>query len=214
MSTEPSHRKKFSTLLRAGARKVDSHPKSRSAKIELRYAVLSSIGRSNAHVFDAFAGSGGMYRAVWRKAASYVGCDVRWCKDSRLAYVADNRRVMRCIDLARFNVFDFDSYGSPWDAAMILAARRVVAAGETIGVVLTEGSGLNLKMSKMPIGLAAIAGIDGPVAGAIRRQDELIDMAVAGMCRRMSCRVLKRWQAEGHSGAQVRYIGLILGRRS
>lgn len=208
MKTSETNR--FSRTLQASQRKIDNHPKSRAAKIELRYAVIAAIGRHNAAVFDAFAGAGGMYRAVWRKAKSYVGCDTRWFQDERLAYVADNRRVLRAIDLAPFNIFDLDAYGSPWDAAAIIAHRRTLAPGERLGLMLTEGSGLNLKLSGMPGALAMMAGIDGPVAGAFRNQGELIDMAINGFCRRIKARVAKRWQAEGHTGASVRYIGLLL----
>ena len=65
-----------------------------------------------------------MWREVWHEAAAYVGCDLKWYRDERLAYVADNRRVLRAIDLKPFNVFDFDAWGAPWEQVLILIARR------------------------------------------------------------------------------------------
>ncbi|HVH77139.1 MAG TPA: hypothetical protein VM755_19655 [Stellaceae bacterium] len=47
---------------------------------------------------------------------------------------------MRAIDLAPFNLFDFDAWGSPWEHVAILCARRPVQPGERIGLVLTDGS--------------------------------------------------------------------------
>jgi hypothetical protein len=55
---------------------------------------------------------------------------------------ADNRRVMRTVDLALFSIFDLGSFGLPWVQAIIIADRRRVAAGELLGLVLTEGAGL------------------------------------------------------------------------
>ena len=92
--------------------KTNNNPAARAAKIEIRRQVLAAIGAGNAAVFDAFAGEGELYREVWAAAASYVGCDLEWYRDERLVYVADNRRVMRAIDLVAFNLFDFDSAGA------------------------------------------------------------------------------------------------------
>ncbi len=121
-------RNKFSSGVRKVG-KVDNHATAGRAKAQLRHNVLDEIGAGHAKVFDAFAGDGAMWRAVWRQAGAYVGCDATWYRDERQVFVADNRRVLRAIDLAPFNVFDLDAYGSPWEQAMIIAARRPVRAG-------------------------------------------------------------------------------------
>jgi hypothetical protein len=151
-----------------------------------------------------------MHRDVWRRADAYVGCDRKWYPDSRLAYVADNRRLLRCLDLSAFNLFDLDAYGSPWEQAMIVAARRPVAPGEMVGMAITDGSGLKLKLGGVPTALAELAGIRGAVRGLNRLQDDLIDRLVDGLGRRMRCCVRNRWQAEGKTGAQVQYLALVL----
>ncbi len=194
-----------------GADKVWNHPKSKAAKVDIRERVLEAVGRE-AQVFDAFAGPGEMFRAVWNRCAGYVACDQEWFRDGRPAYVADNARVMRSIDLSRFSIFDFDAFGSPWQQVLILAARREVEPGERIGVVLTDGSGLKLKQGDLPTALAQIAGFHGRPAGLIRGQDEIITRAIHGMCRRMNCTLEYRWEAHGKTGAGVRYIGLVLVR--
>lgn len=191
-----------------GAKKTNNHRKSRSDKIELRRRVLEVM--PEARVLDAFAGSGSMYRNVWRAAASYVACDQRWYPDERLAYVVDNRILLRNIDLQPFNVFDLDAYGSPWEQVAIVCARRKVAPGELIALVLTDGSRLNLKMGGVPLALRQMAGFGTKVAGASVLQDEVVERAIAGAAKLLRCEVLQRWEARGKTGAGVLYNALIL----
>lgn len=201
---------RFADTLRAAKVKTNNHPKTFRAKVEIRERVLESLGASNAAVFDAFAGEGQMHRAVWRRAAAYVGCDQVWYRDERTAFVADNRRVLRAIDLAPFNIFDLDAYGSPWEQALIVAARRPLASGEKVGVVLTEGSGLAIKMGNLPGALAMITGIRAQMAGLNRSHDEIIGKAIWGIARRMGGAPVKRWQAKGKTGASVVYVGVVI----
>ena len=67
-----------------------------------------------------------MYSAVWKDTALYTGCDQKLQHDGRLMFCADNRRVLRAIDLAPFSIFDLNSYGSPWVQAIIIADRPVL----------------------------------------------------------------------------------------
>ena len=199
---------RFSSTLK-GVLKVKNHGAAKGAKIEIRDTVLSEVG-AQAVVFDGFAGTGEMYAAVWHKAAGYVGCDKDWARDLRVAYVADNRRVLRAISLERFSIFDLDAFGSPWEQAIIIAARRRVADGEKIGIILTDGSSLALRQGGLPNALAELTGLSKRMPGLARWQDDVIDQAIAGLCRRMSVVVERRWQAQGHTRASVRYIGLVL----
>jgi hypothetical protein len=186
------------------------------AKVELRERALAWVGARRARVFDAFAGTGELHRAVWHKAAHYQGCDRKLYLDGRTLFCADNRRVLRCIDLAPFNVFDLDSFGSPWEQAMILAARRTVRPGERIALVLTLGEGLNLKMGQMPMALRVLSGFAQGVPGALR-DGEIADRAIRALVGRMGCRIEHRWQAESQGGSRMRYVALALagagGRR-
>lgn len=188
----------------------DNSPSATRAKIVIRRNVLDAIGAEHAHVFDAFAGSGHMHAAVWSAAASYVGCDEKFFRDDRLAYVADNCRVMRAIDLAPFNVFDFDAYGSPWEQVLILIARRPLTAGERFGVVLTDGQGLNMRMGATSTAFAKVAGIRAVLAGMGAERDHLIDRAVGRLGWLMGAKIERRWEAHGKFGSAMRYIGLIL----
>lgn len=201
---------KFSERLAGRKVKTNSHPAGRKAKAELRRRVLAAIGAKEARVFDAFAGDGEMWRMVWREAGGYVGCDLKWYPDERRAYVVDNKRLMRALDLRAFNVFDLDAWGSPWDQCLILAARRPIEKDELVGILLTEGSSFNLKLGGMPKALQQLAGLRGHLAGGARQQDKLIDWAIAGLAKKMNCAIVSRWQATRSGGAAMRYIGLVL----
>lgn len=184
-------------------------PSALAAKIAIRRNVLATVG-DKTNVFDAFAGTGEMYAAVWKDAGGYTGCDLKPQRDGRLMFCADNRRVMRAIDLSPFNVFDFDAFGLPWEVAIIMAARRKVAKGELIGVCLTDGNGLQYRHNNVPVAMRELAGLANRVTGLGRNLDGAINRAISGLCRRMNCTLQKRWQAEGKSGTRVLYIGLVL----
>lgn len=202
---------KFSKTLNAtSGRRTDNAPGARRAKAAIRENVLNAIGADKASVFDAFSGEGQLHRQVWHQAARYTGCDRKFYRDDRHAFVADNRRVMRAIDLSGFNILDADAYGSPWEQLLIWAARRKVRPGETIGVCLTEGSALKIKMGTIPYVLADLAGLNPHAVGAARQLDQVINRAIAGLARRMGCRVVDRWQADGRKGSSMRYVGLVL----
>jgi hypothetical protein len=116
-----------------GVKAVDNHAHSAADKAEIRRLVLEAVGPGS-RVFDAFAGTGQMFAKAWKGAGGYVGCDMRFVRDDRTAFVADNRRVLRAIDLAPFNVFDLDAYGSPWEQVLIIAARRPVAPAHQVRI--------------------------------------------------------------------------------
>lgn len=189
--------------------KTENHREAIGAKITIRRKVIEFMG--NGAVFDAFAGSGQMYNAVWKDAAHYEGCDLKPQFDSRLMFCADNRRVLRAIDLTQFHIFDLDSYGSPWEQVIIIAARRNLASGERLGLILTEGSGLAFKMNNVAAAISNLTGVRKGAVGMSRKHDEIIERSLLGLSRRMNCTIEKRWQANSTGKrAPMRYIGLVL----
>jgi hypothetical protein len=191
------------------ASKKQSHPAAFDAKVRIRQLVLSAIPEPR--VFDAFAGEGGMFRAVWSQAKEYVGCDLEWRKDGRKMFVGDNRRVLRAVELERFNIFDLDAFGSPWEQAIIIADRRPVAAGELIGIVITEGVAMSLAGNQMPMAMRELASLPGRNMVGQRRAAELVyERVIAGLAKRMGCKIERRWEARGKTGAHLRYTGLVL----
>lgn len=201
---------KFTAMLKkGGGKKSNNHPQASAQKIEQRRLLLQHI--PNPRVFDAFAGSGKMYREVWTKADHYVGCDLKWYKDNRSAFVAKNQRVLRCIDLADFNIFDLDAYGAPWEQATIIAARRVLSINERIGLALTDGSGLNLKMGTCSKALAALCKLpDARVPGINNVHGLLLDQAVNAIATRMGGKVVEKWEYVRPSVNMMRYCAVVI----
>jgi hypothetical protein len=211
--------RRFGAILATGVRgdrplaKHHNTPSALPAKVNIRELVLAAVGEAS--VFDGFAGEGQLYRRVWHRAKNYVGCDLDWYRDERLLYVADSRRIMRAIDLGRFNVFDFDAYGSPWEHVVILCARRTVRPGERLGLVLTEGSRLKIKFGSLPHALADLASFrrDANAMGLARAQsyNRILDQALLATAARLQCRIARRWQARTVVGSgHITYVGLVL----
>ena len=193
--------------------KTDNARRSHDDKVALRRAVLDHIGPANAAVLDAFAGAGLMHKAVWREAKSYVACDKKFFFDARTAYVCDNALLVRVIDLARFNVFDLDSYGSPWDLALIIARRRIVAPGEQVAFVFTDGSSLKLRFGATPNGLGTLSGLTRARSATKKDNLEVSTEAINGLARTMGCIVERRWRAQGkHSQSYTNYLAAVLRR--
>lgn len=200
---------KLSKQLKKARGKTNNHKKSVGMKVVLRRRVLDAIPR--ARVFDAFAGGGKMFREVWHAAQAYTGCDLRWYRDARSVFVARNERVLRAIDLGDFNIFDLDAYGSPWLQVQIIAARRRLTAGERIGLVLTDGSGLKLKMGQCPTALASLSMMrTATVPGINRMHDTLITKALAEVCRRMKATIVAEWRHERPGTTEMKYLSVVL----
>ena len=186
-------------MIKVNPVKVDNARKAKSAKVEVRRKVLEAIDGAT-HVFDAFAGRGEYFKSVWRDATSYTGCDKRYFPDERRAFVADNRRVLRAVDLDAFNIFDLDAYGSPWEQAVIIAARRKLKEGERVGMVFTEGDGLKYRMNGVPNAVTQLIGLRSGIAGLNHQRDKILAALVTEIARRMGGEIVKRWQAQGRTG--------------
>lgn len=188
------------------------------AKVQIRRLVMDELGPDRTVVFDAFAGSGLMWREVWRHAAGYVGCDKVWHNDGRCCYVGDNRRVLRCIDLSRFTCIDLDAFGSPWEQALIVAARRTLREGERLGLILTEGSWIATRqslgrISTLPAALMQAAGMTRTPLANERLHVEVISRALAGVAAKLGGQIVKRWEAIGSTASRMRYLGVVLEGR-
>jgi hypothetical protein len=150
------------------------------SKVELRRRVLAAV--APARVFDAFCGLGRLFAEVWSQADAYVGCDARpWSPAESLPrFVADNRRVLRCIDLHAFNVFDFDAYGSSWEQLLILAARRTWARGERGAVVITDGDVMRFGLHAKT--LAKMLGVEAGSNLGSGKDSTVVDLAIKRWC--------------------------------
>jgi hypothetical protein len=189
--------------------KTDNGRGAIAAKIEMRRNALASVREAApVRVFDAFCGTGKMREAVWFDADYYAGCDARdWSIKDAPRFVADNRLVLRSLDLGAFNVFDFDAYGSPWQQMAILLARRQWAPGERGAVILTDGSSMKLRFGGMPHAMIWILGAkDMSIAPSMVSSDAAQEMTLRAWINRAKVTPVRRWQASGRGsgrGGQV-----------
>ena len=117
---------------------------------------------------------------------------------------------MRALPLQEFSIFDFDAYGSPWEHAIILCARRRVQPGERLGLVLT----LKLRFGAFDDALATLVGFQrSGFRGLDERMATSRDRALAATRERLRGRIVKRYEATGKTGTNVHYVAVILDHR-
>ena len=170
------------------------------AKVELRQNLLAHV--KPAHVFDAFCGPvGEMWAGVWRDgAASYIGVDKEYVfPDPRRRFVGDCLVVMRSISLAGYNVFDLDAFGSPWEAMVVLIARRRWSKGERGGLAFTDGTTAPISLGSIPAGISSLTGIF--TADRITPKNDMAyavqESALAAWAEKSRVKLLHRWQVKG-----------------
>jgi len=175
---------------------VHNAPRSLDAKLEIRKNVLEFV--EPARVFDGFCGPvGEMWSRAWRAADDYVGCDQEWIlSDQRKRFVGDVRDVLRAVDLQRWNVFDFDAFGSPWDAMVILAERRRWSPGEIGAVVITDGASMKSKFGQLPKSVANLIG-RAEIASGQDNAFSAHDDAMRAWMRRCCLVPAHSWRARG-----------------
>ena len=114
------------------------HNSAPELKVKLRRRLVEQLGGGNAvRVLETHAGPGVMHELAYHDVADWLGIDKD--PESPDSIHADNRDVLRTIDLQRFNLFDVDAFGSPWEQCWIISERRRVGQGEKIALALTSG---------------------------------------------------------------------------
>ena len=197
------------------AAKLHNAGRAVKAKADIRLHVLEHV--RPARVFDAFCGpTGEMWQRVWREADDYVGVDREWhITDPRRRYVGDNVAVMRSIDLGRFNIFDLDAFGSPYELLCILLARRPWARDERGGLIVTDGTSGKLRFGQVFGALGALTKFKGgnriaPSAGTAR---QLQTMALTRWCERARVKPLRMWEVDtpgsGKGSFAMRYVAVV-----
>ena len=203
----------FGSRIAASSRKVDNSKRGKAAKIEIRRRIMSELAKTGpVAVFEGFAGAGRMHRDAWTDADEYVGCDLKWYPDKRLAYVCDNRVLLRAIDLHKFNLFDFDAYGNPYEQLDILSARRKAATGEHVGLIVTDGMAKATRLNSQPHAFKKLAGLakDARMPDAYHQLDSMRRTAIEEVARRMHAELLMMIQHIGKTASKMAYIGVVL----
>lgn len=176
--------------LHAGRRAVkDNSDRHLSEKIRLRQEVLKALPA--AAVLDCFAGTGVMWRYVWRDAAGYRGIELDLAKAAHhpgLVFCGSAERLLPALPLETFGIFDLDAYGSPWAIARLLVRRRL-GAGERIALVMTDGSVRRAALGLVEGALADLAGVVQNLPAAHRQWMRLARAACTTIAVGMGGRV-------------------------
>ncbi len=182
----------------------------RGVKIEIRRRLLPMIAVPS--VLDCFTGEGKLYRACYR-AAQYLGLDKKKIADGRNTLNIDNLKYLRSADLARFNVFDLDAYGSPWHQFLVILKRRRLMPGERIALFLTDGLQIQARLGDLPHGLKPYCGIPEKmrVPCLARHMDYIRGLVVSGACREAALEIRTALIGQ-NSRKNMTYIGLLLQR--
>jgi hypothetical protein len=126
----------------------------------------------------------------------------------------DNQLALRALDLTRFNVFDFDAFGSPWNQALLLAHRRKWKRGEQGAIVLTDGSSMKIRYGELPHAMANLIGCDPKCSAKTSIASNMQRLALQGFARRAGVKLTKLWRFEGNGsgkgGQTMTYIAALL----
>ena len=178
-----------------------------SAKEEIRKKILSEI--ENPCVLEVFCGAGEMYQKVWRKADCYTGIDKRKFFDGRHTICGDAEKAIRVVDINKYNIFDIDAYGSPYNIISYIVQNRVFD-GETAFVV-TDGSAMDLRLGRVSKGLRELSGIKNHVLKkASSIHDELILKVIENIENITGKKATNFMIAKGRTGAAMRYYAFVL----
>lgn len=115
-------------------------------KCDLRLRAVAASDHTPVRVLDAYAGLGALWNDVrgrTDRTIAYMGMDKR--PDApRQMIRGDNRKLLRSLDLTRFDLIDLDAYGVPAEQLAIVAERApgvpvlVTCILDTRGVVPHE----------------------------------------------------------------------------
>lgn len=111
------------------------------SKARLRADFIKTLGKTDLHILDAFAGDGHVWQRVQEllpdHKITYLGIDKK--KYSRPEVImGNNQKVMKGLDLNQFDLIDLDAFGFPWEQLQICAeqAPQVPVASTCISVTL------------------------------------------------------------------------------
>jgi hypothetical protein len=184
------------------------------AKIKVRKFVVDSLKNKDPMILDCFAAKGKMWELAYDKTPNYLGIDMKLYLDDRKMICADNLSYLKSADLDQFDIFDLDAYGSPMNAIAIIAKRFQWRTKTEIGIVFTDGTGFNAKMSGTSKKYAAWLGLQSipKIKSHLDYRDDLIKMAII-KCAEIAGAKTKYTKAFlKNKGSYMRYVGFVLSR--
>ena len=178
-----------------------------AAKEEIRKEILAKI--QNPSVLEVFCGAGEMYQKAWHSADMYTGIDKRKFFDERHTICGDADKAIRIVDLNKYNIFDIDAYGSPYNILSYIVHNRVF--NDKSAFVVTDGSAMDLRLGRVSKGLRELSGVKNHVLKkASNIHDELILKAIENIEKITGKKSTNFMIAKGRTGAAMRYYAFVL----
>jgi len=180
----------------------------RGEKILIRKQLLQKI--SSPYILECYAGYGVIYRECY-KDHPCVGLDLKPIDDGRVIISIDNRKFLKSTDLGKYNVFDLDAYGSPWQQWLIILKRRQFKAKESVAIFITDGLDFKMRMSSLPSGLRPYVGLPAGMNIPLLNlhHDFINSLVVSGSVKAAGLEVVHALSAK-NPRCNMKYYGLIL----
>ena len=103
--------------------KTDNTKKFLNNKIQLR--IICADKFEHAKVLDCFSGKGTLWKEVKKKIPSIVVHQIEILKNKNSnAITADSARMLRTLDLSKYDIIDLEAYGCPFDHLEVIRKRK------------------------------------------------------------------------------------------
>ncbi len=74
-------------------------------------------------VLDLFCGKGEMYKRAYTGVCEYLGLDIEKVHNNEICKICNNAEYVLCNDITKYNVFDLDAYGAPWELFYLITKK-------------------------------------------------------------------------------------------
>lgn len=179
-----------------------------TVKADLRNELLDKIKQPK--VLEVFCGAGEMYHQVWHKAEKYTGIDKVKYFDKRHTICGDARKALRLIDdLAEFNIFDIDAYGSPYE--VLDDILKLADIQKPVGFCITDGIDMDLRLGRVCTGIRKFIGFEHHIAKrANNLHDQFIKIVCEKVAEKLNGEITHFEIATGKTGAAMKYYAFVI----
>jgi hypothetical protein len=178
--------------------------KTNNAKITAKEKLRVIQGINNLSVLDIYCGAGEMYNAVWNKAKSYEGIDIKEFTDGRKLHIGDAPQILKKINIDKFDVFDIDAYGSPYECLLIILNK--IKTRKIRHFIITDGIEIDLRMGNIEQFFGILTGVESRKINNIHKiHDQLILKLLKNIEHNLNTKVSNFLIAKGKTGSGMRY---------
>ena len=179
--------------------------KTNNAKINAKIELRKIIDCEELAVLECFCGKGEMFYAVWKSASHYEGIDIEEQNDERIVHKGDCALMLKKLNLEKFDVFDIDAYGSPYECLQIIFKK--IKKSKTYHFFITDGIDIDLRMGKIENFFGLLSGIKAKkLNNAHLLHDYFINKIIKNLCADMGAELINSKMAKGNTGSGMRYF--------